>query len=210
MILGNIYKPPKDNNNNAYIESFITELTPQINNLLQSKSNIILCGDFNINLLQIKNRPIFSDYFELMTTNGLYPAITYPTRFTDTNCTLIDNIFYKSKYNNTFKSSGILLTDISDHLPCFAIFQQNVYLNDSKEIFYQRSFSERNKQLLYNEIESKNIYTLLDTSLYANVNETYNILESEIVSSLDKIIPLKKNKFNKYKHKKVNGQQMES
>ena len=36
---------------------------------------------------------------------------------------------------------------------------------------------------------------------YANVNENYNILESEIVSSLDKIIPLKK-KFNKYKHKK--------
>ena len=37
MILGNIYKPPKDNDNNANIESFITEQTPQINNLLQSK-----------------------------------------------------------------------------------------------------------------------------------------------------------------------------
>ena len=129
-----------------------------------------------------------------MTTNGFYPAITYPTRFTDTNCTLIDNIFYKSKYNNTFKSSGIILTDISDHLPCFAIFQQNACLNTSNEIFYQRSFSERNKQLLYKEIESKNIYTLLDTSTYANVNENYNILESETISSSDKI--------NKYKHKK--------
>ena len=32
MILGNIYKPQKDNNNNANIESFITELTPQISN----------------------------------------------------------------------------------------------------------------------------------------------------------------------------------
>ena len=128
-----------------------------------------------------------------MATNGFYPAITYPTRFTDTNCTLIDNIFYKSKYNNTFKSSGILLTDISDHLPCFAIFQQNVCFNTSNEIFYQRSFSERNKQLIYNEIKSKNIYALLDTSPYANVNENYNILETEIISSLDKIIiPLKK------------------
>ena len=123
IILGDIYKPPKDNNNNANIEAFINELTPKIQYLLKSKADVILCGDFNINLLQINNRPAFSDYMDTLITNNFCPTITYPTRFTDASCTLIDNILYKGHQKNNLLSSGIIFTDKSDHLPCFTALQ---------------------------------------------------------------------------------------
>ena len=72
MILGDIYKPPKDNNNNANIEAFINELTPKIQYLLKSKADVILCGDFNINLLQINNWPAFSDYLDTLILSCYY------------------------------------------------------------------------------------------------------------------------------------------
>ena len=102
IILGDIYKPPKDNNNNANIEAFINELTPKIQYLLKSKAVVILCGDFNINLLQINNPPAFSDYLDILITNNFYPTITLPTRFTDASCTLIDNILYKGHQKITY------------------------------------------------------------------------------------------------------------
>ena len=55
------------------------------------------------------------------------PTITRPTRFGTTSSTLIDNIFINKPHN--LLVSGILITDISDHLPIFYIsselFQKN-------------------------------------------------------------------------------------
>ena len=68
IILGNIYKPPKENNNNSNIESFICELSPKLHNLARSKAHIIIAGDFNIKILQLKSRPAFSNFFDLMLT----------------------------------------------------------------------------------------------------------------------------------------------
>ena len=55
----------------------------------------------------------------MMFSLGLYPLIDKPTRITDHSATLIDNIFTNeldSKIN-----SGLLISDISDHLPIFAV-----------------------------------------------------------------------------------------
>jgi hypothetical protein len=48
------------------------------------------------------------------------PLITHPTRITSHSATVIDNIFTNNLDNHTL--SGLLFTDISDHLPIFSIF----------------------------------------------------------------------------------------
>ena len=53
-----------------------------------------------------------------------------PTRFGNTSSTLIDNIF-SNKCNNS-ASSGLLITDISDHLPVFYISKSEVKTNSLK------------------------------------------------------------------------------
>ena len=50
---------------------------------------------------------------------GLYPLITKPSRITDITATLIDNIFMNELQFQV--NSGLLITDISDHVPVFAI-----------------------------------------------------------------------------------------
>ena len=53
IIIGNIYKPPKNNNNNDNIQQFMNELDQVLTKLDSDNKDILLAGDFNINLLKI-------------------------------------------------------------------------------------------------------------------------------------------------------------
>ena len=53
IIIGNIYRPPRSNNNDKSITNFIKEFNPVLSNLVREFDNIILAGDFNINLLKL-------------------------------------------------------------------------------------------------------------------------------------------------------------
>ena len=48
---------------------------------------------------------------------GLYPLVDRPTRISNHSFSLIDNIFTNVTNNNV--TSGILVSDITDHLPIF-------------------------------------------------------------------------------------------
>ena len=57
------------------------------------KKSAFICGDFNINLLEIYNNRHFNTYFDSIIANGFFPRITLPTRIQASSCTLIDNIY---------------------------------------------------------------------------------------------------------------------
>jgi endonuclease/exonuclease/phosphatase family metal-dependent hydrolase len=86
-----------------------------------NKENTILCGDFNIDLLKMEEKPIFQQFFELLLTNSYVTKITLPTRLSGNSKTLIDNIAVKLTHNFSSTTSGVHLSNISDHLPCFTI-----------------------------------------------------------------------------------------
>ena len=48
--IGNIYRPPHDNNNNTNIQQFISELSPIIAILQSENTYAAIKGDFNINV----------------------------------------------------------------------------------------------------------------------------------------------------------------
>ena len=75
LTIGNIYRPPHDNNNNKNIETFINEMLPFIDKLKKENIYAVISGDFNINLLQINEREKFDDFFDMMCTNIFYPKI---------------------------------------------------------------------------------------------------------------------------------------
>ena len=119
LTIGNIYRPPHDNNNNVNIQQFISELSPIIE-ILQSKNTYTaIVGDFNINLLKISERDKFGEFFDLICTNNLFPQLTFITRFAKQSCSLIDQIFCKTPHKKHVAiSTYILISNISDHLPC--------------------------------------------------------------------------------------------
>ena len=117
--IGNIYRPPRDNNNNINIQQFISELSPIIEILQSENTYAAIVGDFNINLLQISEREKFGEFFDLMCTNNFFPKITFPTRFARHSCSLIDQVFCKTPHKKHVSiSSSIIVSQLSDHLPC--------------------------------------------------------------------------------------------
>ena len=114
-IIGTIYRP--NSAPMADIDIFTKTLT-DIMDIINTENKLsVIMGDMNIDLLQCQSHIKTNDYLDNLFSNGFIPEITKPTRITSHSATLIDHI-YTNKPDFTF-SSGIILTDISDHFWIF-------------------------------------------------------------------------------------------
>jgi len=103
-----------------------------------NKTNIV-CGEFNVDLLNPGGHKKTTEFINAFYNRSLFPVIAKPTRITTVSATLIDNIFS----NDVGKiDGGILITDISDHLPVFACFQ-NVFKPSLGPTIYSRRVRHR-------------------------------------------------------------------
>jgi len=82
-----------------------------LNKLYKISSNIIVCGDFNVNFLDSSSKAHLLE--SLSYSFCLESTVDFPTRIMHTTQTLIDNIFLVKKYLNTITYP--LLNGISDH-----------------------------------------------------------------------------------------------
>ena len=115
FIIGSIYRPHSHD-----LEQFFTFLD-SVRALNDESTDLILCGDYNIDLLKMNFPNNYATQFlNCMNSLSLVPLITRPTRIDSSSCTLIDNIFVSNLHN--FKV-GILNIDITDHLPIFIIYE---------------------------------------------------------------------------------------
>ena len=97
-----------------------------------------MVGDFNINVLDFNERKMVQSFVNLMF--HLIPAVNKPTRYARNTATAIDHIITNSVIYAEFKT-GIIKTDISDHLPVFLIFKCVVDSNKAREEFIYRILS---------------------------------------------------------------------
>ena len=97
--------------------------------------NILLSGDFSINLIHFEQNKNVQNFINLMFQFGLVPATNKPTRITKTTISAIDHIITNSIINNEFKSA-ILTADISDHFPIIYTYQLKVKFISLKLSFY--------------------------------------------------------------------------
>ena len=117
IIVGVIYRHPC-----MSLKSFNSEhLKPFLHKLGSENKQLILLGDFNVNLLNAKDEPESSAFLDTLGSNLILPQILLPTRITEDSQTLIDNIF--STASDTLNFSGNICFSISDHLPQFCIFR---------------------------------------------------------------------------------------
>ena len=95
FIIGNIYKPPRDNNSRQNTKTFINGLEPILYELNNIHKEVILAGDYNLNLLKTSDIPHYSEFFDSMLNNSFFPKISFPTRLGRHSCSLIDNSMVK-------------------------------------------------------------------------------------------------------------------
>ena len=108
-----LYRPHLDP-----LELFIDNLCDILNDNELRNKNIIVTGDLNVNILN--NSPQANLLLNTLQAFYMLPLITQPTRFShDSNVppSLLDQIWTNKPIIST--ESGIILFDLTDHLPTF-------------------------------------------------------------------------------------------
>ncbi len=151
----------------------------------------IITGDTNINLLDINERQVVADFFDILTENSFYPKITLPTRFSKKRGTLIDNLFCKLTEKSLDTSSGILTLKLSDHQPYFT-FINNINLQETQLKYIKVNLQTKGVlQRFENEIKQINLINKIDRDPMADPNVNYNIIHDIINAAKINISPLK-------------------
>lgn len=177
------------------IEMF-NECMVKLFSTLNTKPSFI-CGDFNIDLLNPGKLKSFYDFADTMYSLSLYPMITRPSRITSHSATIIDNIFTNVLGNLT--TSGLLISDISDHLPVFTLFDCELKkMENSTQMLYKR---EKNEQSINGLIFSLSIQDWSPVYNEVDVDKSYDTFLDIFMSLYDEHCPvkelLKKSKRNK-------------
>ena len=203
VVVGNIYRPPRETID--YHKKFNEEIDEIISMLSSQNCEIILTGDFNINLLQANEKEHIDGFLEdVLLSNGLLPKITLPTRLSESSSTLIDNCFVKISDNFSKTTAGILRQKISDHQPYFVVFDYlTLKKHKSKYVKTFRS-TDSDWENFRNDFNATCSLNDFNISNNCDPNENYNLLARCIKNSIDKCMPCKWVKFNKHKHKKSN------
>ena len=120
---------------------FLNYINILLDKLDQENKNIILMGDFNMDLLKVKSDNQVQELYNLLTSASKFPHITRPTRITEKSATLIDQLW--SNILEKCVQSNILLTDFSDHLPVCSVFcAKTTNQNNSNIPILVRNFKE--------------------------------------------------------------------
>ena len=131
IIISNICRPPYYNNCKENINSFTSELDPILSSFDTNTIDLIVTGDFNINLLQVNmcNKKHYRDFLDLILGHSLFPKNTPTARTAENSCSLIDNIFATLSPNYVSSQACIICFRISDHHPYFlSICSSTIYL----------------------------------------------------------------------------------
>ena len=184
IIVGTFYRSQKADPV-IFIKKFLEILT-NINKV--NNSEIILCGDFNFDLLKLESCDVSLNFFNAINSFSLIPMITKPTRITESTASLLDNIFVKDPSSYL---SGILESSITDHFPVFFI-KKNIFpscntINSPITIRY-RIINDDTISSLRSTLLSCDFDSVIDEN---DINATMINFTDLLFSNYDKCCPVK-------------------
>ena len=144
-IILNCYRSPC-----GEVDVFFNRISDVLDYLYQPNVRIFLCGDFNFDKYKCSN---FVNLCNLLSCFGLTHVVNWPTRITNSTCTIIDQIFTNACDNNF--TCCVVDNVFSDHRTVLLDISFNFSQNVSSKINMKRNFSQANissfKNALMNE-----------------------------------------------------------
>ena len=173
MIVTCVYRSPGSNVDvfSEYIKQLFTDLS--------MRKSIFVCGDVNIAILKHESNIAAKSFLDTMYSIGLYPLIDRPTRISNHSFSLIDNIFTNVVNQTTL--SGILLSDITDHLPIFVLCNYPTHI--------QRNSNRYVKKRIVNDLALASLSANLANEHWATVFSSVDVNRpyEEFVSIFSKL-----------------------
>ena len=190
FIMCNIYRSPKKDNHS--IQCFLDEFTPVIQSFCRKYKNIVVCGDFNLDLIKTSRSEKISNFLQLMISNGLCPKITLPTRFAKYSASLLDHIFIKNQedFIESKTKSGILHSTISDHCGCFSFLSSTKIKQTNISTIEISANDEQSMNNFAQSIRDCDLMSQLNTDVFTNPNLTYATIENNIKNAFQNSYPL--------------------
>ena len=129
IVVGSLYRLPNSSDSALidHIENIITKVK-----LEKNHKQLILGMDHNFDLLKCNQHRPTKRFLDKMMDLNMLPAITRPTRITSNTATVIDNVFISDQLQRNF-DSGLIVDDISDHLPSIVLIKQT-HITDKSSI----------------------------------------------------------------------------
>ena len=186
---GTIYRSPQ-HSKDAF-SKFFSQLQNALTILNKSKNKCFIMGDFNIDLLDIKNNNT-ENYVETMFDYNYYPLINKPTRITKNKCSSIDHIW--TNVIGAQINSAILAHEIADHLPIIQVSSIGTPV-----------LKTENKEWCFSELNLKRFYEMLKTKNFEEVYDMPNPDDS-FKEFLREINPLLVSCFKRKKRQRKNLQ----
>ena len=159
-------------------------------NLLPEKSKeIVLLGDFNIDLLKYEKDRNITDFLDQMYSTSLVPHITSPPGITSHSTTLIDNIFSTNISENAISRNIVI--SISDHLAKFLFLPINQFKTNNNKNIYQRNFKSFNQQIFLEDIQNLNWNNVLELEK-KDIDNSFDKFFLIVETLLDTYAPIQK------------------
>ena len=190
-LVGNIYRSPSFDN----IKEFTKHLKKLIEVINTENKNVILMGDFNIDLLKGNTSIPTACFSDMMISNGMIPKITLPTRVTLHTATLIDHMYSNTQCNNPI--AGTIKTNITDLYSNFIFIPaKTAKQKHPKYISFRRSNTQslQNFKRELKETDFSCVFTDDPSKAYSSFLKIINSLR-------DKHMPIVTKRFNRYNHR---------
>ena len=132
VIVGIIYRHPHNN-----FDSFFNKLQTTCEKILKT-CNLIFMGDTNIDVSVDSPVSQAKTYQDLLMGLDIKNLISRPTRITNKSETILDHILTNLSYDSV--RSGVVVSDITDHMPVFVFFNLPVKQRFFRPTFYRDAF----------------------------------------------------------------------
>ena len=172
IIVGCVYRPP--NQNTALFQDKLNDILSYIS---KDNKQCYVMGDFNLDLLQYNHHTPTQEFIDALFSFAFFPLISNPTRLTSYSATLIDNIFTNNLSQNVL--NGVVLNNLSDHLPVFAYFSGLTLTRDGENKAFMRKFTDENLRKFNKNVSNTNWSSLLNEDpniAYNNFIQEYSII----------------------------------
>ena len=182
LVLGEIYRVPGTSE-----QMSIQRYDSILQNLSDFNGDVIIGTDQNFNYLDIERHSKTRDLLDTFISAGFLPTVTLPTRITHNTSTLIDNIYVKCTHYDELVS-GIMSTDISDHLPLFTFVGQHRRNKSPPKMITYRPIDESkliNIQKYLNSIDWNILHNM-------NTDQSYDHFNRILLQAINTHIPEKK------------------
>ena len=154
-------------------------------------SKSIIGMDHNLDFIEQDIHPPTAAYIDKNLDHNMLPIITRPTRISKSSATLIDNIFISTKLHSKHKS-GVLLDDLSDHMPCYLILPDATFNKPVLNTVHYRNLTSKTKTKIMEKL------SLIDWQIELGmgaVEQSFTIFHNKLTNLIEEHTPIRTQKI---------------